>query len=153
MPELRNSQLVESLATALETMAFVSLQPPDGPPPAPDEAILLSLAFCGDRRGRLELVTSEHLGRMLLDNMLTCDPADPDGTILLPNPLDPLVELLNIAGGMLLKAQAPDGRVEMSVPQLLPFDPDSQWQSFIAKDGCDVLMADNVPVAIRLAEE
>ncbi|MGD0770185.1 MAG: hypothetical protein ABSB42_18540 [Tepidisphaeraceae bacterium] len=153
MPELRNGQLVESLTAALETMAFVSLLPPDGPAPAPDEAILVSLAFRGARQGRVEVATSEQLGRLLVDNMLARDPSDPDSTVMLPHPHDPLVELVNIATGIVLKAQTPGGRVEMSVPQVLPFDAESQWQAFIGGEGCDVLMADNVPVAIRLVEE
>jgi hypothetical protein len=153
MPELRNGQLVESLMAALETMAFVSLQPPDGPVAAPEEAILVSLAFHGARQGRVEVATSEQFGRLLVDNMLGCDPSDPQSTDTLPHPHDPLVELVNIATGIVLKTHAPGGRVEMSVPQVLPFDAESQWQTFIASDGCDVLMADSVPVAIRLVEE
>src|SRR4051794_34281231 len=99
MPELCNSQLVESLAAALETMAFVSLAPVDEPPTAPTDAVLIRVDFRGARKGRVEMVTSRELGRLLLDNTVGCDPSD---TLVMPNPNDPLVELVNITCGMLL---------------------------------------------------
>jgi hypothetical protein len=149
MPELCNSQLVESLALALETMAFVSLTPPDSPPPAPEEPVLLRIAYHGAGCGCVELVTSMQLGRLLVENTLAGDDSDP---AVRPDPQDSLVELLNITCGMILKAQARGRRFEMSVPRVLAFDP-NQWEFFLNGGDCDVVLADGIVTAIRMVEE
>ena len=150
MPELCNSDLVESLASALETMAFISLTPPEEAIQPPDEAVMLRASYGGARCGKVELVTSMSLGRLLVDNTLSCDPSD---TLILPNPQDPLVELLNITCGLLLKQRAKGVRFAMHVPEVLPFDTAKQWNKFINGGGCDVLLADGIVVAIRVIED
>ncbi|HEY1628805.1 MAG TPA: hypothetical protein VGF52_03035, partial [Tepidisphaeraceae bacterium] len=91
MPELRNSALVESLAMALETMAFISVEPPEGAIEPPDEPVLLRARYGGSCCGKVELVSSLMLGRRLVDNTLNCDSSE---TLVLPDPRDPLIELL-----------------------------------------------------------
>jgi hypothetical protein len=151
MPELCNSQLVESLAAALETMAFVSLAPVEEPPAAPTDAVLIRVDFRGARKGRVELVTSRDLGRLLLDNTVGCDPSD---TLVMPNPNDPLVELVNITCGMLLnRDQASGSMFEMSVPKVTPFDAKMRWESFIAQGNVDVINAEGSVLAIRMTQE
>lgn len=142
-----NDQLVEAVVSALETMAFISVLPPEAEVQPPDEAVLVRLAFHGCLRGRVELMTSQQLGRLLVDNTLASDPSD---TLVLPNPTDPLVELLNITCGLLLRSVGKGARVEMHVPEIVEFDSGSQWSAFVESSGCDVLMADGIPMAIRL---
>lgn len=147
MPELCNTQLVESLAAALETIAFVSVMPPEEPVlAAPQDAVLISAQFSGARCGRIELIASQALGRLLLDNTVA---GDADGGVV-PNPNDPLIELVNITCGMLLKQLVPHKRIEMGVPMVENFDV-STWQSFAAQG--DVLLADGNVVAVRLLEK
>jgi hypothetical protein len=142
--------LVESLASALETMAFVSLMPPeDAEVPPPPEALRLSVEFRGERMGRLDVVTTQNLGRLLVDNTLACgDETEPP---VLPNPVDPLVELLNITCGMVLRQLVPHGRIEMRVPKVAPFDAENDWKKFIAS-GADVVLADGNVIAIRMID-
>ena len=92
MTALRNIELLESLATALEMLAFVSISPVEGEIEPPTDAALVSIEFTGPRRGRVQLACSRELGRMLLDNTLACDPSD---TLVMPNPADSLIELVN----------------------------------------------------------
>jgi hypothetical protein len=150
MLELRNKDLIEALAMALETMAFVTLEPPEGAVEPPDEPILLRSRYGGSRCGKVELLTSLMLGRRLVDNTLSCDSS---ATLILPPPQDPLVELLNITAGMLLKQQAKGVRFAMHVPEILPFDVKKQWKTFIQSDRCDVLLADGIVIAIRAIED
>src|SRR3954463_11011996 len=100
MPELLNSELVESLAAALETLAFVSLSPAEEPLSPPDEPALVRIEYHRARRGRLEIFTCRGLGRPFPPNTLSCDPPE---TWVMPTPADALVELANITCGMLLK--------------------------------------------------
>ena len=147
MPELSNTQLVESLASALETTAFVSVMPPDEPVmAAPEDALLICAEFSGARCGRIELIAPQSLGRLLVENTVGVE--SEDGA--LPNIVDPLIELVNITCGMLLKQLTPHKRVEMSVPFVEPFDRNA-WPAFSA--GADVLMADGHVVAIRVCEK
>ena len=149
MPELCNTDVVESLASALETMAFISLEPPDAPVQPPDEPILLRARYGGSRCGKVELLTSLMLGRLLVDNTLSCDSS---ATLILPAPQDPLIELLNITCGTLLRHRAKGVRFAMHVPEIVPFDPATQWDKFIS-EGCNVLLADGIVVAIRAVED
>jgi hypothetical protein len=149
MPELCNGQLVEALGLALETMGFVSLSPPEGPTQAPDDPVIVQVEYHNPRRGRVELVTSRDLGRLLLDNTLGADPSEAQA---LPNPTDPLVELLNIACGRFLKGLAAGSSVQMSMPRVTPFDAGC-WESFTSHAGCDVVLAEGIVVAIRIVEE
>lgn len=150
MPELCNSQLVESLAEALETMAFVSLMPPEQPIQPPSEAVYVQAEYNGPRRGRVELVASIDLGKLLVANTIACDPESADEQ---PSPVDALVELLNVTCGVLLRRTGPGLRFDSVVPRVLPFDTQSQWQDFISRDGCDVVLADGHVVAIRMTQE
>jgi hypothetical protein len=149
MPELRNSHLVEALASALETMAFITPEFPETIIEAPDEPILLRARYGGSCCGKVELLTSLMLGRRLVDNTLGCDSAE---TLILPAPQDPLIELLNITCGMMLKQRAKGVRFAMHVPEIVPFDPARQWEKFIG-DECDLLLADGIVVAIRAIED
>lgn len=146
MPELLNAELVESLATALDAMAFITLAPPEEPLLPPDEPVLIRIAYRGARSGRVELVASRGLGRMLLDNTLAHDPSD---TLVMPNPDDALVELANVTSGILLKRFADGARCEMSIPELTPFDAEHEWDAFVASGEADVVIADGSVVAIR----
>ena len=149
MPELLNLELVESLATALETMAFISLSPPEGPVSAPEDPVHVRIEFRGARSGRLELVVSRDLGRLLLDNTLGCDASE---TLVMPNPNDALVELANITCGTLLKRLEGGARCEMQVPVLRPFDAAAEWDELLRDGSADVVLAEGMPVAIRVVE-
>lgn len=150
MPELLNLELVESLATALEMMAFISLAPPEGPVVSPpDDPVHVRIEFRGARSGRLELVISRDLGRLLLENTLGCDASE---TFVMPNPNDALVELANITCGTLLKRLEGGARCEMQVPVLRPFDAAAEWSAFVASGAADVVLAEGMPVAIRVVE-
>jgi hypothetical protein len=149
MPKLLNLELVESLATALETMAFISLSPPEEPLLPPDDPVHVRIEFRGARSGRLELIASRDLGRLLLDNTLAGDASE---TLVMPNPNDALVELANVVCGTLLKRLPGGSRCEMQVPALRPFDAAAEWDMLVSEGAADVVLAEGMPVAIRIVE-
>ena len=149
MLELCNVDLIEALASALETMAFVTLSPTEGPAKPPDEAVILRIDYHGSGPGQIEMVTSRQLGRLLLDNTLGADPSD---SLIMPNPDDPLVEILNVTCGTFLKARSGGRRAEMEVPTVHTFAVD-QWARLVSEAKHDLLLADGIPLAVRVVEK
>ena len=149
MSNVLNLELVESIATALEMMAFISLSPAEEPLTPPDEPVHVRIEFRGARSGRLELVVSRDLGRLLLDNTLGCDASE---TLVMPNPNDALVELANITCGTLLKRLEGGSRCEMQVPVLRPFDAAAEWEALVSDGTADVVDAEGMAVAVRVVE-
>lgn len=152
MTDLKNEYLVESLAAALEIMAFVTLTPPedDARSAPPVGAVLVTVEFSGKRNGQFELIAPRDLGLLLLANTLSCDPSD---TLVMPNPGDALIELANIACGMFLKRSGSGPKPEMHVPKLRPYNVDAHWHELIGAGEHDILIADGSTIAVRVIEE
>ncbi|MGC3957495.1 MAG: hypothetical protein QM813_05890 [Verrucomicrobiota bacterium] len=75
MLETLQIPLVETIAEALETMAFVAPMPADEPR-FPEGALLIRIGFRGPLTGHLELIAPESLGQCIAANILGCDPSD-----------------------------------------------------------------------------
>ncbi len=147
MSESLQMMATEAVAEALETMAFVAPMPaePDALPTAP--AIVARIEFSGPMRGVLELAGPQQLGNMLAANVLGIDSADAEAQA---KGLDALRETVNVACGVLLGKLPTDGqRFEMNVPQIVDFDPATQWREFVS-GGSMILDADGCVLAVRV---
>lgn len=146
MLETLDSILVETLAEALETMAFIALSPTEDPNSCPAEAVKLSIAFTRPDPGSIELVAPLSLGRMLSSNVLGLEPDDPAAT---EGAGDALAELLNVTCGSILMKLASTSTepFQMTIPKACPFDP-ADWAKFIEGQTA-VLEADGHKIAIR----
>lgn len=146
MLETLDSILVETLAEALETMAFIALSPTEDPLLPPEETVKLSIAFTRPDPGSIELIAPLALGRMLSCNILGLEPDDPAAA---EGAGDALAELLNVTcGSILMKVAATSTEpFQMTIPKATPF-PAQDWAKFI--DGpTAVLEADGHKIAIR----
>ena len=146
MPELTPDQLLESLAEALQTMAFVSIEPPPEQDVAPTDADLYRLPFSGKISGEFQMVAPRRLGQSLAANMLALDPA---GEEAIQRAQDAIKELCNITAGLLLRQlcdpYADD--LQMGLPQAGQLSP-ADWPQFV---GSAVLVqAEGLPVALKM---
>lgn len=149
MPDTSAEQLLECLAEALQTTAFISLEPPPDVFSFPESAALYGLRFEGAVCGELELLAPRELGGLVAANMLGLEPHDPQA---LERAQDALKELCNITVGLLLQRQcgsaspAPD----MGVPSAVAACDQAMRDGFAARPGTVVAFADGFPLAARV---
>ena len=139
MIEITADALAQSVAQALETMAFISPFPPDDPASAAPTGpgLLTRVSFVpvagviGGAAGSLELICDARLGVVLASNLLGIAPADPEAR---ERGADALRELANVACGAVLRTCAPTagGMVEMAVPAQEAVDADA-WRSLVSQ--------------------
>lgn len=142
--------LLEALAEALQTTAFISpeIAPPDTPAPA--DVVQLAVRWSGNPAGELQLAAPRPLGALLAANILALEPDAPEA---LQRAVDALQELCNITTGSLLSRLCnADDAPQMSLPSAtLSCDP-AAWASFTARPGTVVLLGEGHPVAVRVQE-
>ncbi len=153
MLDTRHPELLDTLASTLDTMAFAAVmraQDPSSTRP-PRRPHRLSIHFTSPLRGHLELVAPEFLGVLLAANMLGTDPQDPEAR---DRAIDVLKEVLNVTCGRLLQqiAATLPGAMEMSLPESQTFDPDTDWAPLLADPATAILDIEGQLVAIRLVE-
>jgi hypothetical protein len=157
-PEL----LLESLAEALQTMAFVSPEPlpPDAPPPDAAECLTVSwsspsagTAAPAPRSGGgcVQLAAPRLFGELLAANILALEPGAPE---IAARAVDALQELCNItAGGLLARcAESPADAPEMGLPSASTLPNPAAWRNFTLLPNTTAVLAEGYPVAIRFQE-
>jgi hypothetical protein len=155
-PEL----LLESLAEALQTMAFVSPEPlePDAAPP--DAAVCLTIKWSASRPadgaqagggGGVQLAAPSLFGELLAANILALEPGTPE---IAARAVDALKELCNITtGGLLARcAESPSDTPEMGLPVATPIPDADAWKNFTHLPNTTAILAEGYPVAIRFQE-
>jgi hypothetical protein len=143
------STAAQSLADAVETMAFVSLMPPEQRSPLPPDLLRVSISFTGPRAGSLELIAPAAFGALLAANMLGCDPTDPDAA---GRAADAMKELMNVTCGDLLPKIAaghPRG-FEMGLPQVQTLDDPAAWEAHLDAEPGNLCDAEGHLVAVWL---
>jgi hypothetical protein len=144
--------LLESVAEALQTMAFVMVEPAPAapPPPAPADGNVYAVSFqAGAAAGEVQIAAPRALGELLAVNMLAVEPGSAEA---LQRADDILKELCNISAGLLLRRwDAPlADSAEMSLPACRPVDA-AGWADF-ARSGI-VFLAEGLPVAVAVKEK
>ena len=143
--------LLEALADALQTMAFISPEPlPDDAPP-PAGALCITLRWSGPSTGQIQLATPRLFGELLAVNILALEPGTPEATA---RALDALQELCNITAGALLSrlCDLPTDTPEMGLPTSTVLLDATAWRQFVAQPQTTVLLAEGYPLAIRIQE-
>jgi hypothetical protein len=149
-PEL----LLESLAEALQTMAFVSPEPLPPDFPAPDAAECLTIKWAGKQPGTggaVQLAAPRLFGELLAANILALEPGTPE---IAARALDALQELCNITtGGLLARcAESPSDAPEMGLPTATSLLNPDAWRNFTQLPNTTAILAEGYPVALRFQE-
>ena len=140
--------LLDTLAQSLETMAFVMLDPVDGPQALPEDTIVASMTFAGPTSGRIDIAAPRAFAMMLAANVLGTDPADIDA---IEKADDVMKELVNVVGGALMPhlAASPEDVFKLAIPTLSNVD-EVQWSAFSSDSAAQVVMADGHVLAARI---
>jgi hypothetical protein len=152
-PEL----LLESLAEALQTMAFISPEPLSADNPAPDSADCVTVAWSGNKPGggggggAVQLAAPRVFAELLAANILALEPGTPE---IAARALDALQELCNITtGGLLARcAESPSDTPEMGLPAASTFLDAHAWRIFTQAPNTTAVLAEGYPVAVRIQE-
>lgn len=106
-------KLLECVAEALDTMAFIAVEPLEDNTQAADD-LLVTLQFDGALAGELQLTAPRALGALIAQNLLAVGPDAPDAV---EKAEDALRELTNITTGLLLRQVCdPDHMPQLAVP-------------------------------------
>ena len=146
MPDTAADLLLECLAEALHTFAFIAAEPPAGPVPAPAVADLYTLRFAGRVSGEFQLAAPRELGGLMAANLLGLEPTDAQAA---HSAEDVLKELCNITAGLWLQRRAADDLPEMGLPAARPL---ADWDRFAAQPGSFAVLADGYPLVAHLEE-
>jgi hypothetical protein len=154
MHNLSPEILLESLAEALQTMAFVSPEPlpPDTAPP--DAADCISIKWSEQRTdaeprgGSVQLAAPRLFGELLAANILALEPGTPE---IAARAVDALQELCNITtGGLLARcAESPADTPEMGLPTASTIPNADAWRNFTQLPNTTAILAEGYPIAIR----
>lgn len=149
MPGIVNNVMVESVAEALETMAFITAMAPEESMPTPTDAILVRMRFYGPVTGVAELVAGREFVEMLAANVLGIEPDEPDATAL---GTDAFMEMLNTTCGVLLPmlARNPEDIFDVTVPESEEIGGVEGWEGFVSQSDVSVLDADGYALAVRI---
>lgn len=138
--------ITQSLAQALERMAFLDVLPFLEPPPVPARFALAEIRFGGSETGMIQVAASLELARELACNMGLLDQPTEEQC------LDAIRELVNVTCGLVLPLLAtPDADVfDLSIPQAVPCNESGNWSQWIQQNDVVVLDVGGHPVAARL---
>ena len=136
---------------ALESLAFITSLPPEAPPVAPANAMLVRIAMTGTDSSVLELVAGREFGRLLSANLLGLSSDDPE---IDQRCNDALKELINVTAGAFIGMAIEQGVApqEIGIPVIEPFTAEIDWEDFAAAPGASVLDAEGHIIAIRVRE-
>lgn len=143
--------LLESVAEALQTMAFVMVDPAPADLAPPADGSVYAVTFqASSAAGEVQIAAPRALGELLAVNMLAVEPGSEEA---LQRADDILKELCNISAGLLLRRWGPPlaDTAEMSLPACNPVDA-AGWSHF-ARAGAAVFLAEGFPVAVAVKEK
>ena len=149
MDNLSPELAVECLAEALQTMAFVAVEPP---PDAPEGLVpagpadVYTIRFTGPAAGAFQLAAPRAFGQLLAANIMALDPA---GAEAAAHAADAVRELCNVTAGSMLRRLADAGvDPEMGLPAAEPVADAAAWAAFIGQPAAAVVAAEGFPLAV-----
>ena len=143
--------LIEALANALQTMAFISPEPVDGTFDPPASADCVSVRWSGAGTGRVRLAAPSAFGELLECNILALEPGTPEAAA---RSIDALRELCNVTTGAMLGQLCDDAEEtpEMGLPSVEHIPDAAAWQAFASGPGTSLLFAEGFYLALRVEE-
>ncbi len=142
--------VAESLASALEAMAFISPFPfeGEGTPPAPAKPVVASVRCHAQMDLVVEMMSDESLGAYIVSNVTGGEPAEGDP---IAQADDALKELMNVMAGVLLRRIEATGNTPLAldVPAIDRAPAPGAWRRFTVDPATTVLDADGHTIAVR----
>ena len=138
--------LTDSLAKALETMAFLTIMPLEEDMAAPEKTVLAEISFAGPKNGTIQILAGLDLCRILAENIGALTEVN-DETCY-----DALKELSNVTCGLLLPMLASSGGdvFDVTVPAVKTGDDSPGWDEFVEQPNSCILNIEGFLVATRL---
>lgn len=138
--------LTDSLAQSLETMAFLTIIPPEEDMAAPEQTILAEISFTGPKNGTIQILAGLDLCRILAENIGALTEVN-DETCY-----DALKELSNVTCGLLLPVLACTKAdiFDLTIPTTKNGDDSPKWNEFVEQPNTCILNIEGYLVATRL---
>lgn len=138
--------LTDSLAQALETMAFLTIMPLEEDTAAPEKTISAEISFTGPKNGTIQILAGLDLCRILAENIGALTEVN-DETCY-----DALKELSNVTCGLLLPmlASSQTDVFDVTVPAVKTGDDSPRWDEFVERPNSCILNIEGFLVATRL---
>lgn len=138
--------LTNSLAQALETMAFLTIIPPEDDMAAPEQTVLAEISFTGPKNGTIQMLAGLDFCRILAENIGALTEVS-DETCH-----DALKELSNVTSGLLLPTLACSQAdiFDITIPTIKNGDDCPKWNEFVEQPNSCILNIEGYLVATRL---
>jgi two-component system chemotaxis response regulator CheY len=141
--------VTQAMSHALETMAFMTVLPPDDDLAEPDETISATISFFGPKSGTIEIVTGVDCASIIAENISGAGEVDENSCC------DGLKELSNVVCGLFLPmvVSSTADIFEITVPSALIGDEAPRWREFAADENTRLTNVEGFLVATRLTIE
>ncbi len=152
MAEFDSDQLTEAFISALETMAYISPLPWEGPIPSPPaSSLVVSIRHHADRTRTTRLVACQSFAAHLAANVLGEPEVDDDAT---QRATDALKELMNVVAGALLRAAGSSSTavLALELPSVKTVTDPAEWHTLVSCPGTVTLDADGHFLALAFAQ-
>ncbi len=138
--------LTKALVEATETMAFLTIMPPDEELSKPDKTVLAEMGFKGPRNGLIQILAGIDFCRILAENIGALSEADDKACH------DAIGELVNVVCGLVLPSIAfsKTDVFEVTVPDIQTGDNSPTWDEFTQRQNCFISNIEGYTVASRL---
>ena len=138
--------LTDSLAQALETMAFLTIIPPEDDMAAPEQTVLAEISFTGPKNGTIQILASLEFCRILAENIGALTEVSEE------NCYDALKELSNVTSGLLLPilAYSQTDVFDITIPTIKNGDDSPKWNEFVEQPNTCILNIEGYLLATRL---
>ena len=139
--------LDEAVTAAIETMAFMTLFPPDEEATIPADGRLGQVEFRGTASGVLEILASGDFCALLAENIAATEDADEAVRA------DALKEFCNVTCGLVLPhlAGSASDVFDVTVPVIREGEAGFSWEAFCRLPGVVVFNIEGFAVAVRLS--
>ncbi len=141
-----DTMLTDSLAQALETMAFLTIMQLEEDMSAPEKTILAEISFTGPKNGTIQILAGLDFCRILAENIGALTEVSDEICY------DALKELSNVTCGLLLPmlASSQTDVFDVTVPAVKTGDDSPRWDEFVEQPNSYKLNIEGFLVAIRL---